>query len=92
MARNDLTNGPNLRVGASPGKVTPERTAKPGTPNLGCTNCGGALEPVGNRLFMMYKRARLPQPKAEASVCSHCGWVEGDAQFQALLEERINHR
>ncbi|MEI6046865.1 MAG: hypothetical protein WCS37_21160 [Chloroflexota bacterium] len=57
-----------------------------------CSNCGSSLEPVGNRLFLMYKRARLPQPSAEASVCAQCGWVEGDAQFQALLEERINHR
>lgn len=57
-----------------------------------CTNCGGSLEPVGNRLFLMYKRAHLPQPRNEAFVCAHCGWVEGDAQFQALLEERINHR
>ncbi len=57
-----------------------------------CSNCGGALEPVGNRLFLMYKRAHLPQPKTDASVCAHCGWVEGDTKFQALLEERINHR
>jgi hypothetical protein len=57
-----------------------------------CSNCGGLLEPVGNRLFLMYKRAHLPQPRTEAFVCAHCGWVEGDSQFQALLEERINHR
>lgn len=56
-----------------------------------CTNCGGSLELVGNRLFLMYKRAHLPQPRTEALVCGHCGWVEGDAKFQALLEERINY-
>jgi hypothetical protein len=54
-----------------------------------CSNCGGALEPVGNRLFMMYKRARLPQPKQDAQVCAHCGWVEGDETFRALLEQRL---
>lgn len=57
-----------------------------------CTNCGGSLEAVGNRLFMMYKRARLPQPKTEALVCAHCGWVEGDDSFKALLEERIGQK
>jgi hypothetical protein len=32
----------------------------------------------------------LPQPRDEAWVCNHCGWVEGDDAFQALLQERIN--
>jgi hypothetical protein len=54
-----------------------------------CSNCGGSLEPVGNRYFIMYKRAHLPQPRTEALVCQHCGWVEGDEVFKALLEERI---
>ena len=54
-----------------------------------CSNCGGALEPVGNRLFMMYKRAHLPQPKPVAMVCVHCGWVEGDEAFRVLLEQRL---
>ena len=87
MARNDTTNPSNTIRGAS------EKHLKG---NVGgthlCTNCGGSLEPVANRLFLMYKRARLPQPQAEAWVCVHCGWVEGDEHFQALLEERINHR
>ncbi|MEI7557161.1 hypothetical protein [Candidatus Chlorohelix sp.] len=55
-----------------------------------CNNCGSNLEPIGNRLFLMYKRAQLPQPNHEAWVCVHCGWVEGDTAFQALLEDRIN--
>ena len=54
-----------------------------------CSNCGGSLELVGNRLFMMYKRARLPQPKPAAQVCVHCGWVEGDDAFKGLLEQRL---
>ncbi len=54
-----------------------------------CSNCGGSLELVGNRLFMMYKRARLPQPKPAAQVCVHCGWVEGDDAFKVLLEQRL---
>jgi hypothetical protein len=83
MARNDTTKGLNTATKSKPGKTPP---ANP------CSNCGGSLEPVANRLFIMYKRARLPQPKAGASVCAHCGWVEGDDYFQALLEERINHR
>ena len=68
-------------------KTSTEKTAK-----TLCANCGGSLEAVGNRLFLIYKRARFPQPKPEALVCAHCGWVEGDPHFQALLEERINHR
>ncbi|HEX2916428.1 MAG TPA: hypothetical protein VH186_37050 [Chloroflexia bacterium] len=89
MARNDITTGPTLSN--PPTKGSNEKSAKGGTSSI-CSNCGGTLEPVSNRLFLMYKRARLPQPKAEAWVCSHCGWVEGDDHFQALLEERINHR
>ena len=54
-----------------------------------CSNCGGSLEIVGNRMFMMYKRARLPQPKPTAQVCANCGWVEGDDTFRSLLEQRI---
>lgn len=79
--------------------MTRNETSTPKSPRPGhradelvCTNCGGSLEPVGNRLFLMYKRAHLPQPSTEALVCANCGWVEGDTKFQALLEERINHR
>lgn len=86
MARNDVTNGSNLRP-----KINSEKSNRAVSANV-CANCGGSMEMVANRLFLMYKRARLPQPKAEASVCSHCGWVDGDEHFQALLEERINHR
>jgi hypothetical protein len=57
-----------------------------------CDKCGGELENVGNRLFIIYKRAQLPQPRSEALVCSHCGWVENDEKFQALLLERISRR
>jgi hypothetical protein len=57
-----------------------------------CDKCGGELETVGNRLFIIYKRAQLPQPTETALVCSHCGWVEGDEKFQALLLERISRR
>ncbi len=89
MARNDIINRSNLT--ASQTKAVSEKGAK-GTTVKVCTNCGGSLEPVANRMFLMYKRARLPQPNPEAFVCVHCGWVEGDAHFQALLEERINHR
>lgn len=78
MSRNETTS------------KTPKTNQR--TSEVACNNCGGSLEPVGNRLFLMYKRAHLPQPRTEALVCAHCGWVEGDNQFQALLEERINHR
>ncbi len=94
MARNDTTNTPGSGVkgvSAKVPKTTTNTTTSPAHPTI-CTNCGGSLELVANRLFLMYKRARLPQPKAEAWVCAHCGWVEGDEKFQALLEERINHR
>lgn len=89
MARNDVINRSNLTTSQT--KVASEKGAK-GLTDLTCSNCGGSLEQVGNRMFLMYKRARLPQPQPEAWVCVHCGWVEGDAHFQALLEERINHR
>lgn len=77
MSRND-----------SPAKVRPNYTSN----EMVCSNCGGVLEPVGNRLFLMYKRAHLPQPKNEAFVCAHCGWVEGDETFRALLEERLGSK
>lgn len=78
MARNETSFRGNKSTS------TPEKA--------NCSNCNGTLELVGNRLFLMYKRARLPQPRTEALICTHCGWVEGDPSFQALLEERINHR
>ncbi len=88
MARNDFSNRINYSTSTKP---VSEKVSKSATPEQICTNCGGGLEPVGNRMFLMYKRARLPQPRPDAVVCVHCGWVEGDAYFQALLEERINH-
>ena len=87
MARNTTTRPP----GSNTKSVTPA-LPKADTKPVTCSNCSGTLELVGNRMFMMYKRAHLPQPRAEAWVCTHCGWVEGDPQFQALLEKRINHR
>jgi hypothetical protein len=54
-----------------------------------CCKCNGKLERVGNRHFLIYKRARLPQPSPEALVCQQCGWVEGDERFKTLLEDRI---
>ena len=59
---------------------------------LCCSNCGGSLEPVENRFFLMYKRARLPQPRADAFICQHCGWIEGDDKFKALLQARLSHK
>lgn len=83
MARNDTTNRPNL-----PNRTNFDKTAR----YTVCPNCAEQMELVGNRLFLIYKRARLPQPKSDAQVCLRCNWVEGDAQFQALIEERMNHR
>jgi len=89
MTRNEMTNRSNVHNPQT--KTATEKGAK-GLVDSSCSQCGNTLEPVGNRLFLMYKRARLPQPRREAWVCLHCGWVEDDSNFQALLQERINHR
>lgn len=88
MARNDTPN----RTAAAAARIAEKSVKTNSNPAAPCSICGANLEPVGNRLFLIYKRARLPQPKSDASVCSACGWVEGDTSFQALLEERFNHR
>ncbi len=54
-----------------------------------CKHCSGPLNQVGNRRFLLYRRAHLPQPSEQALVCEQCGWVEGDPKFEALLAELI---
>ncbi len=57
-----------------------------------CKQCGGLLNLVGNRRFLLYRRVHLPQPSTQALVCEKCGGVEGDPEFAALLAEFIKPR
>ena len=68
---------------------SPTRRARRAVPEVPrCDLCGGRLESVGNRRFILYKKAHLPQPHDDALMCHNCGAVYNDRVFEAAVQAR----